>query len=550
MKNLKYLGARFFIGLIFIAAICFFSHSLFANSFLNQIPKFVDKLTIPLKISFHGKGPFEVTLTSQQFKSKLHSSLPETTQWGYNGISPGPTIDVETGQTIKIHWKNGLPLTHLFPEPKGVDMGKKLSCLSPNPTMPDVRTVTHIHGAVVSEPSFKDRKNNNDGWPDSWIVPGEEQITEVPNQQNAMTTWYHDHAMGETGRNVAAGLAGMYIIHDSYERSLNLPIGDYDIPLFLRARTVEDDGSLTYTKDLAVEYYGNSVEVNGILWPYLSVEPRKYRFRVLNGSNARSYSLTLVDQKDQTPGPVFYQIASDGGFLEKPVVLNDLDLAPAERADLIIDFSKYAGRSFVLHNTNLEADEGEIALPEVMLFKVDAKLDSLDTSVIPAAMKPIVRLDPHDAKLTRQIVLGQKTQTDGTLVQTLNGKMWEDPITERPEVGSTEVWELLNTLTDTHPFHIHLIQFQVLDRRLFDVQEFLAHGDVKFLDDAEAPDDNELGWKDTVQVYPQMVNRIIMKFLPFTGYYVYHCHILEHEDMDMMRPFQVIAKQNSPGGEK
>jgi spore coat protein A len=128
--------------------------------------------------------------------------------------------------------------------------------------------------------------------------------------------------------------------------------------------------------------------------------------------------------------------------------------------------------------------------------------------------------------------------------------MWEDPITERPEVGSTEVWELLNTLTDTHPFHIHLIQFQVLDRRLFDVQEFLAHGDVKFLDDAEAPDDNELGWKDTVQVYPQMVNRIIMKFLPFTGYYVYHCHILEHEDMDMMRPFQVIAKQNSPGGEK
>jgi len=163
-------------------------------------------------------------------------------------------------------------------------------------------------------------------------------------------------------------------------------------------------------------------------------------------------------------------------------------------------------------------------------------------------MKPLVHLLEKDASVTRRIVFSQETSPDGTTMLTLNGKRWEDPIVEKPQVGDTEIWELDNTLIDIHPFHIHLVQFQVLDRRLFDVQEFLAHGDIKYLDTADAPDDNELGWKDTVRVLPQMVNRIIMKFLPFEGYYVYHCHILEHEDMDMMRPFQVIAKQHSKGG--
>ena len=182
-----------------------------------------------------------------------------------------------------------------------------------------------------------------------------------------------------------------------------------------------------------------------------------------------------------------------------------------------------------------------------MLFKVDANPVKEDPSNSPVAMKPIVRIDPQSASVTRRIVFSQEVAADGTATLTLNGKHWEDPIVEKPEIGATEIWELDNTLTDVHPFHIHLVQFQVLDRRLFDVQEFLAHGDIQYLDTAEAPDDNEMGWKDVVRVFPQMVNRIIMKFTPFEGYYVYHCHILEHEDMDMMRPFQVIAKQSSGG---
>jgi spore coat protein A len=399
------IGKKSFACALVLASTCLTSRPLFATGLFTSLPKFVDALTIPPKIILTGQGPHEITLTLGQFKASLHSSLPNTTEWGYNGTSPGPTIEVESGQAVRIHWKNELPTTHLFAEPKGIDMAKKLSCLASNLTastaMPDVRAVTHIHGAVVSEPDAKDRDHNNDGWPDLWDVPGQEQITEVPNIQSAMTTWYHDHAMGETGRNVAAGLEGMYLIHDDYERSLNLPSGNYDVPIFLRARTVQDDGSLTYTDDLANEYYGNSVEVNGKLYPYFNVEPRKYRFRFLNGSNARSYSLDLTSQQDQTPGPLMVQVASDGGFLAKPAVLNNpndpntdrLELAPAERADIIIDFSKSAGQSFVLHNTDRDGDENEIDVPELMLFKVQAVPAVQDTSTVPLAMKPVVRMN-------------------------------------------------------------------------------------------------------------------------------------------------------------
>jgi spore coat protein A len=502
---------------------------------------FVDELPIPPSIHVQ-PGTSEITITASQFQTKLHRDLPPQMVWGYDGSSPGPTIEIESGQLLRVHWKDDLPTKHLFAEPKGVDMGK-----SP---MPDVRFVTHLHGAAVSQPDFKDRLHDNDGWPDAWITRGMEQIAEYPNVQSARTLWYHDHAMGETGRNVAAGLVGLYIIHDAYERSLGLPSGKYDVPLLIRSHALNGDKLLDYVKDIGNEYYGNTVSVNGKLWPYMNVEPRKYRFRFVNGSNARTYSMKLLDQNNQGAAPAFYQIGSDGGFLENTAILNDptnptssrLVLFPAERADVIIDFSKMAGHSFMLSNNHIDPGDVEVKIPWLMLFKVADKVSAPDTSSLPMHMKPITRFNPKSAARTRRIVLDQMLMPGASPMMTLNGKRWSDPIEETPVRGTTEIWELLDTLPDEHPFHMHMAQFQVLDRRPFNLAEYGKSGHVQWTGPAIAPQPNEMGWKDTVRVTRSAMTRIMIQFGPYSGYYVYHCHILEHEDMDMMRPFQVLEK--------
>jgi spore coat protein A len=511
-----------------------------ASIFTMGFQKFVDPLPIPPRLVI-APGTTDVVITLDQFKTKLHRDLPDTTTWGYNGSTPGPTIEVERGQLVRVHWKDQLPTQHLFAVPKGADMGD-------GSVLPDVRNVTHLHGAVVSEPDPMNRQKNNDGWPDAWIVPGQEQMAEYPNDQTARNLWYHDHAVGETGRNVAAGLAGLYIIHDKFERSLNLPSGAYDIPLILEGRGLNTDGTMYYTNDISIEYYGNSVSVNGKLWPYLNVEPRKYRFRVLNSSNARTFALKLLDQMGQAPGPSFYQIGSDGGFLQDTVQLNDptdpdalrLTVAPAERADVIIDFSTFAGHTLYLNNNSLDPGDGEIPIPQVMMVKVGTAVTTADTTQIPTHLQNITRFDPAHADHTRRIVLSELDVPNMVPMLQLNGLTWRDPIQDKPVLGSTEVWELLNTLPDSHPFHIHLVEFQILDRRPFDVAAYKKDGSLQFTGPAETPDPNEMGWKDTVRVVPQMMTRIMMRFQPYAGYYVYHCHILEHEDMDMMRPFQIV----------
>jgi spore coat protein A, manganese oxidase len=514
--------------------------------------KFVDPLPIPARIVAEG-NPAEITVTIDQFTTKLHRDLPETTEWGYNGTSPGPIIEVEKDQALRVHWRSNLPATHLFPAPKG------MGGMDTMPNMPDVRSVTHLHGAVVQQPTTWSSVNtssdglvNSDGWPDAWITPGQEQITDYPNPQEARTLWYHDHAMGETGRNVAAGLAGLYLIHDDYERSLNLPSGDFEVPLLLQSRGLNVNGTLYYSTDIGNEFYGNAATVNGKLYPYLNVEPRKYRFRIVNISNARTYALKWVDPKDQSAGPAIYQIGTDSGFLENTAVLDDpadpnssrLMMAPAERADVIVDFTNYAGRSFALHNNHLDPGDAEIALPQLMMVNVGKTVSSPDTSSLPMQMRPIERMDPATAKATRQIVFSTMNMPDGSPMLMLNGKSWEDPITEKPELGTTEVWELINTLPDMHPFHIHLVDFQVLDRTPYDVDTYLKTGQINYTGPAESPDPNEMGRKDVVRVVPRMVTRIILNFGPYPGYYVYHCHILEHEDMDMMRPYEVVAPAN------
>jgi len=506
-----------------------------------SLTRFVDALPIPPRIQAEGH-PADLTVTIDQFQTKIHRDLPAVTEWGYDGSSPGPTIEVERGQQLTVHWQSRLPVTHLFPAPAGADQ-----------VWPDVRSVTHLHGAAVLESDPMDRTQNNDGWPDNTIVPGEEQLAEYPNDQTARLLWYHDHAMGETGRNVAAGLEGLYEIHDDYERSLNLPAGPYEIPLLLSTKQVNADGTLGYSDDISKEFWGNAAAVNGKLWPYLKVEPRKYRFRIVNAANARSFSLKLVDDQSRKPGPAFYQIGTGSGFLEKTAILDDpsspsaprLILAPAERADVIIDFSAVAGHTFTLTNNAYDQSDDEVSLPKIMQFRVAATASTSDTSSLPLTMQPIPRLDPAAAKAARQIVFDTMKMPDGSDMLLLNGKRWHDPIAERPVLGTTEVWDLVNPLIATHPFHIHMVQFQVLDRRLFDASAYIKTGKITYLADAVPPAPNEMGWKDTVRALPQMVTRIIIRFGPYPGYYVYHCHILEHEDMDMMRPFQVVAAPES-----
>jgi len=521
-----------------------------AHAFHLQLDsvQFAEALPLPQRILIHSRGskPVDLNLTMTQFNMKFHPDLPEQTVWGYDGHLPGPMIEVERDQLVRVHWQNQLPTKHIFPAPtQGLELMYKLGlCL---PTTPDVRTVTHLHGAEVTDENPLDRLHNNDGWPDSWITPGAEQIAEYPNHQSARMLWYHDHAMGTTGRNVAAGLFGTYLIRDSYERSLNLPSGKYEIPLVLQSHAFSDDGKLIYTDNINLEHYGNSVSVNGKLWPYLEVEPRKYRFRIVNASNARTYGVVLLDQEKTTAGPAFYQIGTDSGFLENTVVLNDpsdfkssrLNLAPGERADVIIDFSKFAGRSLIMNNNSRDAGDGEISLPDLMLFKVGTTLSARDVSALPMKMKKIERMQPVDASAVRRVVFDQTT-VDGTSMLTLNGKHWNDPIEEKPKLGATEVWELVDNLPDVHPFHIHLVQFQILDRTAFDKNEFSRSGHLILTGNSNQPDPNEMGWKDTVKIYPGTITRIIMKFLPYAGFYIYHCHILEHEDMDMMRPFQIV----------
>ncbi len=520
------------------AAHLFLALSLFPGFGAYAFEPFVDPLVIPPSIVVP-PDQTDLTIHMRQFTAKFHRDLPARAQFGYEGMSPGPTIEVNRDQRVNVHWVNDLPDQHVLARPKD----------AMNNGVPDVATVVHLHGAVVEQPNTTDKLHDNDGWPDLWFTHGAEQIAAYGNPQSARTLWYHDHAMGTTGRNVSAGLLGTYLIHDDLERSLNLPSGKYDIPLLLQPKKLKDDGSLAYEDTITKEHYGNAFFVNGVMYPYLDVEPRKYRFRVINASNARSVGLKLIDLSDlASPGPAFHQIGNESGFLADTVTLNDpsradsgrLLLMPAERADIVIDFSEFAGRTFILHN-NLKPDDtdGVVPLYQIMQFRVGTRTSSADTSRIPTHIRDVARLDPASAVRSRRITFEQMDM-GGMPMLTHNGKMWHDPIDDYVTANTTEIWELVDTLPDGHPFHMHLADFQVLDRRPFDVEGFVKTGNIRYTGDAIAPLANEMSWKDTVRVSPGHVTRIIAHFGPILGHYVYHCHILEHEDMDMMRPFDVV----------
>ena len=495
----------------------------------ERLARFVDPLPIPaLARSVESrpdpqhpgqKLPY-YRLPIRQAWTQIHRDLPPTRFWGYDGKMPGPTLEVHRGRPVLIEWPNELPSQqHILPIDHTLHGAGR--------DVPEVRTVVHVHGARVPSEA--------DGYPESWYVPGKSVTYRYPNQQDAATLWYHDHAMGIERLNVYAGMFGTFLVRDEVESALQLPAGEFEIPLLLTDRQVTADGQLYYpTSDMTdspwvSEVYGDSVLVNGKMTPYLEVEPRPYRFRVVNASNARTYYLAL---SDDTP---LQQVGSDQGLLPNPVSARRITLAPAERADVVVDFGRLAGKTVLLRSQMLD-----LMQLRVKERKVQVRVPAVHA--LPATLRPLKRLQRHAAIKTRTLTLN--TYNDPAkrymMLMLLNGTYWHEAVTEKPVLGSTEIWEFVNLTEDTHPIHLHLVRFQVLNRQRFDVDTYLNEGKLQLDGDPLPPLDNEHGWKDTVRADNGLITRIIIPFEGYPGRYVWHCHVLEHAANEMMRPYEVV----------
>ncbi|MBO0911427.1 MAG: multicopper oxidase domain-containing protein [Acidobacteria bacterium] len=497
----------------------------------RPLAHFVDPLPIPSTAASTGTKPspadgaIEVPyyrIVMRQFQAKVHRDMPPTAFWGYGTSCPGPTLEARERKPILVEWVNQLPREHLF----AVDH----TLHGAGRDQPEVRTVVHLHGGKTAPES--------DGYPEDWFRSGESRTCYYPNQQEAATLFYHDHAMGITRLNAAAGLAGLYVLRSDFEDELNLPKGRYEIPLVIFDRSFRPDGRIYYPVSgkpgapWVSEYYGSAILVNGKIFPYHEVEPRKYRLRLLNASNGSFYKLSFSPEATVTSEALgFYQIGSEQGFLSAPAETNLLILGPGERADLVVDFTSHRAKEVVLRT--------DVAL--IMQFRVSAG-KAADPSTLPPTLRQVVRIPESSATRTRELTLADYQNRLGrSSVMLLNGAHWQTPVTENPVLNSTEIWSFINLTDDSHPIHLHLVRFQVLDRRPFDVAVYQLTGKIVFTGPSVALPPNELGWKDTVRADPFAVTRIIVKFEGYTGRYVWHCHMLEHEDNEMMRPYVVTA---------
>ncbi len=479
------------------------------------LTKFVDALPIPAIARPERNRHYRMVM--HEFQAKVHRDLAPTTFWGYGGTSPGPTFECRSGEAITVEWVNQLPARHLLPIDHALH--------GAGAGIPEVRTVVHLHGGKVPPES--------DGNPEKWIVPGQSKISSYPNRQEAATLFYHDHAMGITRLNAVAGLFGLFLIRDALEDSLRLPSGSYEIPLCLYDRLFRVNGQLHYPDaPWTSEYYGNAILLNGKLFPFLAVEPRPYRFRLLNCSNAGFFALSLSkDDLNLVPGSEPFQIiGSDQGLLASPVAMKTLALTPGERADAIIDFSAYAGWTIYLKH----------AAAPIMQIRVSAG-QTAAAPELPAKLRTIVRVPETAAVKTRELTLVDYKDARGRPTSMLlNGAHYDMPVTETPLLDSTEIWTIVNLTDDTHPIHLHLVRFQILDRRRFDYEIYKQTGKLVFTGPPIPPEPQEAGWKDTVRADVLLVTRIIVTFEGYKGRYVWHCHVLEHEDNEMMRPYEVI----------
>ncbi len=597
-----------------------------------SVPKFTNDLPVikdlGLRIDYTTGKTTNISVKMEETFQDLGLGLTDingapvlTRVWGYRFprmqvTYPGATIVALKDKPIEIKWKNQLP-GHFLPVDGSLHMAHPVPLPAGFNTVSEwyaagnVPTVAHLHGGHTESAS--------DGLPEAWFTQDfmytgnyfAKQKYWYDNDQEAATLWYHDHALGITRLNVYAGLAGFYLLRDENENALidnyTLPGGDYEIEMVIQDRLFDQNGQLFWpaypgetpyqdfiTGEGAIlppdifinggptalaEFFGNIILVNGKAWPKLNVEPRKYRFRLLNGSDSRFYVLKLNN------GEPIMVIGSDDGLLTNPVEVEELVFAPGERYDVVINFSDYESSSITL--LNLGPDEPYNGVDpfdpacssttgKIMQFKVNKTFNqaipnaSVNSSTNLRPGNPIVDLVPQNEENPRKLVLFEGKDEFGRL-QPMLGTMadgsltWNDAITENPSNGATELWEVYNATGDAHPIHLHLVKFQILNRQAFTTYENsdlgidenvsskpqLQHngsygvGGIFHLNPAQAfsggaiePDTYEGGWKDTFVVPPGHVGRIVAKF-DRLGRYVWHCHILSHEDHEMMRPFQV-----------
>lgn len=491
-----------------------------------RLEPFVDSLPLPAIAQPIGGTTYQIAM--REVQQQMHRDLSPTTVWGYgdgaSGAStPGPTIEATVDQPLTVEFVNDLRDTSspADPKPLRTDHYLEVAGLGPPPECrvhgaeDAAKAVVHLHGGHVPA-AF-------DGYPEDNYDPGQSLTFTYPNNQLPATLWYHDHALGITRLNVYMGLFGFYIIRDAFEQTLALPSGEYELPLAIHDKSFAADGTLLYPADIQDVFFGDFVLVNGKVWPYHEVKQGKYRLRLLNGSGSRTYTLSLSG----TDRP-FMQIGTDGGLLDFPVERETITLAPAERADVVVDFEGLpAGTEIVLTNSApapFPGNPGEGVVPDVMQFRVTAEPG--DTADLPLALRPLETIPESESVKSRDFTLERQSDACGGIWK-INDLKWDD-ITEYPQLGTTEIWRFINPSPVMHPMHMHLVFFQVLDRTP------IGGGP------PVPPDDNERGWKDTVRVDPDSITRVIARFTDYTGKYAYHCHILEHEDHEMMRQFRSV----------
>ncbi|GAA3148716.1 multicopper oxidase domain-containing protein [Streptomyces rectiviolaceus] len=562
--------------------------------------------------------PAETEIALRPAWIRLHPQLPPTLMWGYDGCVPGPTIEVRRGRRIRIAWTNRIPKGGEYPV-TSVEVPRA----DPNPgTLPgrggvepnkDVAalpawSVTHLHGAQTG--------GGNDGWADNAVGFGDAQLSEYPNDHQAVQWWYHDHAMNITRWNVQAGLYGTYFVRDDEEDALHLPSGEREIPLLLADRNLDTDedgrlnGRLLHKtvivqaknpetgKPVSLPFTGPYSTVNGRIWPYADVDAAWHRFRLVNASNARIYDLVLVDEENNPVRGVLHQIGSDGGLLPRPVpvdfdgALPTLTVAPAERMDLLIDFRALAGKRVRLVNKGSGQAPGvpdpanDVRYPQVMEFRVrDAECE--DPFSLPEILSGSFRPLSHDVEHGHRLIVLTPPATKGggghpeiwemteikdagdirvptegiiqlrgedgkTKTYRRTARTFNDGLGFTVAEGSHEQWSFLNLAVNppvTHPMHIHLADFQLMGRDAYDASGFDVTvggtlAPIAFDPKKEIPlAPNERGWKDVFLVPGGQLLRVMGKFDGAYGRFMYHCHLLEHEDMGMMRPFVVMPKE-------
>jgi len=570
---------------------------------IDGLAKYVDPLVIPPVLTpnttrFRGKDYYEIPIVMGT-THKFHRDLPATKTYSYFGTPPaggfhylGPTIVANKGRPVSIKFTNRLPRgIHIFNN--AIDttiMGSKDE--NGRPWIEENRVCVHLHGGKVLP--------KDDGGPRDWFSPvGSQQANPYPdsatrgirssytyeyqNDQQATLLWYHDHAWAITRFNPIAGLAAGYILRDNLENLLirtgSLPGGKYEVPIVLQDKLIDlETGSMIYPIAESPgsvhpiwipEYFGDLPVVNGKIYPYHTVEPRRYRLRFLNGSNARFYNIYF----DGGSGPIpFYVIGSEQGFLPFPARKNKLLIAPGERFDVLINFSGLTGNILLKNDANAPYPSGsEGFFDEIMQFRIGTSprndIAEVDKTPVENITLPSIPSIVAPNTPWREIVIEEIEDpvTGDPQEALLDGWHFVDSVNNdnlfEETAGSIKVWQFINTTGDAHPMHTHLVPFKILNRQAFNVVEFKTAWDAWIAGNrvgprpsvnsyligvSRNPDSEETGWKDTAKSYPGEVLRIVTKFdLPAgTGpgkyKYVCHCHILEHEENDMMFQFVVV----------